>query len=269
MATHYDMLGVPNDATLEVIKKSYKKLAMKWHPDKNPSNAEEASEMFKLISEAYDTLSDPQKRRDYDMELSGGFDTQAHSSASDRNFSRRQSNFSHRRAQDIFDSIFNNFHDDFFNDPFSSHGPFGQRERDRSYRGSNRNDAHNMLRRHNDIFGGFGFGGHDMFSEFDHMHRGAFGGGSGFTSSTSSTTFVGGAGRTGKSVSTSTFIDASGRKVTKTETTIYHPNGTVETSKEERIDNEGSGTSRNRLNYGEGSSSHDRTLVNNNGRRYG
>lgn len=67
MADFYDVLGVSRTASEAEIKKSYRKLAVKWHPDKNPNNQAEASEKFKLIAEAYEVLSDPVKRRQYDM----------------------------------------------------------------------------------------------------------------------------------------------------------------------------------------------------------
>ncbi|NWX48625.1 DNJB8 protein, partial [Steatornis caripensis] len=66
MVDYYKVLGVQKSASLDDIKKSYHKLALKWHPDKNPSNKEEAEKKFKAIAEAYKVLSDPQKRSLYD-----------------------------------------------------------------------------------------------------------------------------------------------------------------------------------------------------------
>uniref|UniRef100_W5N1I7 DnaJ homolog subfamily C member 21 n=1 Tax=Lepisosteus oculatus TaxID=7918 RepID=W5N1I7_LEPOC len=66
MKCHYEVLGVRRDATDDDLKKAYRKLALKWHPDKNLENAEEAAEHFKLIQAAYDVLSDPQERAWYD-----------------------------------------------------------------------------------------------------------------------------------------------------------------------------------------------------------
>src|ERR1700756_5109585 len=70
---YYDILGVKRDADEEEIKKSYRKLAVKYHPDKNPGD-KAAEEKFKELGEAYEALSDPQKRAAYDQYGHAAFD---------------------------------------------------------------------------------------------------------------------------------------------------------------------------------------------------
>lgn len=69
-ATYYDVLGLNQNCTAQDIKSAYRRLAMQWHPDKNPNNPL-AEERFKRINEAYSVLSDPSKRQMYDNSLAG------------------------------------------------------------------------------------------------------------------------------------------------------------------------------------------------------
>ncbi|KAK9503249.1 hypothetical protein O3M35_011858 [Rhynocoris fuscipes] len=77
MKCHYEVLQLERDATDDDIRKAYRKLALKWHPDKNLDNSEEAKLQFQLIQQAYEVLSDAQERSWYDRHrdsiLKGGF----------------------------------------------------------------------------------------------------------------------------------------------------------------------------------------------------
>ncbi|MEO0072950.1 MAG: molecular chaperone DnaJ [candidate division WOR-3 bacterium] len=64
---YYEILGVSRNATTEEIKSAYRRLAKQYHPDMNPQNKKEAEEKFKELSEAYEVLVDPEKRKLYDM----------------------------------------------------------------------------------------------------------------------------------------------------------------------------------------------------------
>ncbi|XP_071540213.1 dnaJ homolog subfamily B member 6 isoform X2 [Panulirus ornatus] len=75
MVDYYKILEVSRNASVADIKKAYRRLALKWHPDKNPDNQDEATKKFKEISEAYEVLSDEKKRKIYDQFGAEGLQT--------------------------------------------------------------------------------------------------------------------------------------------------------------------------------------------------
>lgn len=103
MSDYYEILEVPRTATDEEIKKSYKKLALQHHPDRNPDKVNEATEKFKSISEAYSVLSDPEKRKKYDRYGKDGFTVEGFN------------------PQTMFDELFKNNGTAFF--PFNPFNP--------------------------------------------------------------------------------------------------------------------------------------------------
>ena len=115
---YYEVLGVSKSAAVEEIKSAYRQAALKWHPDRNPTNKEEAEIKFRECTEAYSVLSDPQKKQIYD--------TYGHAGLSSAG------------AGTGFDgTVFQDFHDIFgdffgFEDVFSG----GRRGRSRAQRGS-------------------------------------------------------------------------------------------------------------------------------------
>ena len=113
---YYELLGVVRTAAQEDIKKAYRQLALKYHPDRNPGN-KEAEEHFKEISNAYQVLSDPEKRHLYDRY---GADGPSRAGFSGFN-----------NVQDIFSSF-----GDIFGDVFGGFGGFGGFGRTRRSRGS-------------------------------------------------------------------------------------------------------------------------------------
>src|SRR4029077_5324400 len=113
---YYEVLGVSRTASVDEIKASYRKCALKWHPDRNPENKAEAEVKFRESTEAYSVLSDPQKRQIYDTYGHAGLSGAA-------------------GGVDIDRPIFQDFHDilgDFFGfDDIFSGGRRGGRTRSR------------------------------------------------------------------------------------------------------------------------------------------
>lgn len=108
----YSTLGIDRQASAEEVKKAYRKMAVKYHPDKNPGN-KEAEEKFKQVSAAYQVLSDPKKRATYDQYGEAAFNQggSGYSSGGQGNF---------QNPFDIFSQVFGNFGGSFFGDD----GPF-------------------------------------------------------------------------------------------------------------------------------------------------
>ncbi|XP_061343001.1 uncharacterized protein LOC133289149 isoform X1 [Gastrolobium bilobum] len=123
---YYKILQVDRSVKDDDLKKAYRKLAMKWHPDKNPNNKKEAEAKFKQISEAYDVLSDPQKRAVYDQYGEEGLNGQvpppdAGGFPGSSDGGPTTFRFNPRSADDIFSEIFG------YSSPFGGMGDMGGR----------------------------------------------------------------------------------------------------------------------------------------------
>jgi len=125
--TYYQILGLKNDASLKDIKKAYRRLALEHHPDRNPGNEKASEVVFREISEAYEILSDDNKRRSYDDSLKYGggnnqrYDDGRHEHGHHENHQHQHHNFhgrgfQHKDPFEQFDNLFK--HDDFFKDAF-------------------------------------------------------------------------------------------------------------------------------------------------------
>lgn len=114
---YYEVLEVSKDATQDDIRRAYRRLVLKYHPDKNPENQEEAETHFKAISEAYETLSHEDKRRLYDLYGSSRFQTesQQRGATRDTQFGCGAYVFTFRDAEELFRDVFGSsdpFHED-------------------------------------------------------------------------------------------------------------------------------------------------------------
>ena len=236
-ADPYTTLELGRDASAADVKKAYRRQALRWHPDKNPDRQQEAEEMFKAVSEAYEVLSDPDKKSVYDalgwegLEGGGGGGGGA---AAGGGF-RRGGGF--HDPFDLFSQFFGG-RDPFAEmfDGFGGGGGFAQRG------GGGRAQPQRGAR--GVAFGGGFGGGFGGFGAFDDLMGGmdmrmggggGGGGGGGFSSFSSSSSFGGGGGR---SVSTSTVIQ-NGRKITTT--TTREADGTEHTERREEAVERGGG----------------------------
>ena len=111
---YYDVLGVSRDADASTIKKAYRKLAKKYHPDTNQGNAQ-AEQMFKEVNEAYDVLGDPEKKKMYDQFGHAAFDQNAQGAGQGfsgfggfggQNGGYREFHFEGGNMDDIFGDLF-------------------------------------------------------------------------------------------------------------------------------------------------------------------
>ena len=133
---YYEILGVSKEATPEEIRKAYRKLALKWHPDKHVDDKKEAEEKFKEIAEAYSVLSDPDKKREYDT---GGVDFEGFGDFDNFDpFAMFESFFGPRHGKHggfgNFGFGFDDGDDDFFGDNFGFGKGFGFKDDDFGFR---------------------------------------------------------------------------------------------------------------------------------------
>ena len=270
---YYEVLDVARDASAADIRKAYRKLAIRWHPDKNPGNEEQAAERFKKIAEAYEVLSDEDRRQHYDAfgrdAPAGGAGGAAGAPSDGARAGFGDGGHGFHDPFEIFNAFFAS-QEDFLRDMGFGNFPGGA-ARGRGSDGGGARGSRAAGAAAGDPFGApfgspFGFGGGfggfgggpmgmaQQMQQMQAMMMGGMGGmggmgmggmgmgtmggmapmGGSFQSFSSSSSF--GAGGTQRSTSRETYIDENGRRVTKTKTTVVHPDGRVEEHTDEQID---------------------------------
>jgi DnaJ family protein B protein 6 len=245
----YQVLGVPEDASEDQIKKAYRKLALKHHPDKQSTDEgrQQAHVVFAKISNAYELLSDPNKRQEYDDERRYGHTAPQPSSSRSRRSSRHhrhedhfENHFDHYRFHNPFEIFEQVFRQEFgrsggggrspFDDPFFTQGPMTGTGMGGMGMGSPFGSMMGVGSPFEDAFGGISSsrGGGDPFAMMRHQHQAMMQQpmmGTSFISS--STNMGGGPGMVSTSTSTTTRV-VNGRRQSVTETVVRKPDGSVE-----------------------------------------
>jgi curved DNA-binding protein CbpA len=169
MVDYYSILGLAKTATKDDVKKAYKKLARKWHPDKNPDTQEEATRKFKEVSEAYQVLVDDSKRRTYDREGKEGLNPGSGGGGGSKERSNRDNNFNFPRPEDFnypdTDNVRRHHHD--FPDLGTRRSGFrnNRRNTEPAFSGNTFNHSTFMFKDPDEVFKDF-FGGADPFKDF-------------------------------------------------------------------------------------------------------
>ncbi|KAF7241780.1 hypothetical protein EYD10_11645 [Varanus komodoensis] len=118
MVEYYEALGLARNASLDDVKKAYRKKALRWHPDKNPDNKQYAEQRFKEIAEAYEVLSDNSKRDIYDRYGKDGLMGRGRPGGASRTNIGPEYMFHFRSAHDVFRDFFGG-RDPFFGEPMA------------------------------------------------------------------------------------------------------------------------------------------------------
>jgi len=139
MVDYYKILECSKNATNADIKKAYRRLALKWHPDKNPTNQDEATKKFKEISEAYEVLADDKRRRTYDQGGTPGFNERTNGRRMNNDYDFDFYSFQFRSPEEVFREFFRGdpFADIFGAGVFGRSNHHGRHENGLATRGGN------------------------------------------------------------------------------------------------------------------------------------